>query len=565
MKAIQPNIIKIVLISSLLILSCDRETSTYRSEIIRFMDIAEKELDSAPDSALCILENIDYAKVHDQKLRARLSLLKTMATDKNFIDTTDLDILQPALDYFLAKGTPEERKLTLYYEGRIFQNQKDEAKAMTSFIKALETKSGDGDLLLTAKILSAQNAIFYSQYKIDQYILNSLKIAQIYSSLNNRALQMKWISNSLDAEIMRGNRKVADSLANICTNLLKDNKEGIEFFYPTYLSYIVEYGTPEKVSNFLEDMPEMNISKDLLFNLTRAYSKIGDNAKALKTIEKIKLGEGTFDSLRYYSIKSDIMEQSGEYKSALAEYKKYISTLEKHHDQLIHDGQLFAEERHEYEIKELKQNRNKKLVIIYCSGGAIILCLILLFLLTRYRMTKYKKKLVESENEALRTEIEKLENEENNLRTLLKKSRSMDSEISDLIKQRLKILDGLITKELTNNNNLNKSFNKWIQSALTNKEEFLNSTRKIFKSTHPKFYCHLTESGLTIEEINYACLYIMGFRGNEIGQYMQSKSHYNVSSGIRKKLGLNEHNTNLGNHLKTLSETLDRSDSPETL
>lgn len=57
----------------------------------------------------------------------------------------------------------------------------------------------------------------------------------------------------------------------------------------------------------------------------------------------------------------------------------------------------------------------------------------------------------------------------------------------------------------------------------------------------------------------------MGFRGNEIGQYMQSKSHYNVSSGIRKKLGLNEHNTNLGNHLKTLSETLDRSDSPETL
>lgn len=72
------------------------------------MDIAEKKMDSAPDSALYILENINDKTIHDQKLRARLSLLKTMATDKNFIDTTDLDILQPALDYFLAKGTPEE-------------------------------------------------------------------------------------------------------------------------------------------------------------------------------------------------------------------------------------------------------------------------------------------------------------------------------------------------------------------------------------------------------------------------------------------------------------------------
>lgn len=57
----------------------------------------------------------------------------------------------------------------------------------------------------------------------------------------------------------------------------------------------------------------------------------------------------------------------------------------------------------------------------------------------------------------------------------------------------------------------------------------------------------------------------MGFRGNEIGQYMQSKSHYNVSSGIRKKLGLNEHNTNLGNHLKILSDSLDHSDSANSL
>lgn len=47
-------------------------------------------------------------------------------------------------------------------------------------------------------------------------------------------------------------------------------------------------------------------------------------------------------------------------------------------------------------------------------------------------------------------------------------------------------------------------------------------------------------------EIDYVCLYAIGLRGKEIGNYLQTKSHYNISSDIRAKLGLDKNETNLG-------------------
>ena len=45
-------------------------------------------------------------------------------------------------------------------------------------------------------------------------------------------------------------------------------------------------------------------------------------------------------------------------------------------------------------------------------------------------------------------------------------------------------------------------------------------------------------------EQNYVCLYAIGLRGKEIGAYIQIKRHYHMSTDIRKKLGLNQDDTN---------------------
>ena len=72
----------------------------------------------------------------------------------------------------------------------------------------------------------------------------------------------------------------------------------------------------------------------------------------------------------------------------------------------------------------------------------------------------------------------------------------------------------------------------------------------------PGFIGFLESKGLSEWEIEYCCLYAIGLKGKDIGFYINKKRHYNDSSGIRSKLGLGEHDTNLGIFLKKmLSET----------
>ena len=63
-------------------------------------------MDAKPDSALVVLENIPSSSVKGKEAAARYALLKSIALDKNYIDTTTFDVLQPAIDYYVKNGTP---------------------------------------------------------------------------------------------------------------------------------------------------------------------------------------------------------------------------------------------------------------------------------------------------------------------------------------------------------------------------------------------------------------------------------------------------------------------------
>lgn len=56
-----------------------------------------------PDTALALLKKLDREKLKNLRTRAKYSLLYAMALDKNGIDTTDLSIISPALEYYGKK------------------------------------------------------------------------------------------------------------------------------------------------------------------------------------------------------------------------------------------------------------------------------------------------------------------------------------------------------------------------------------------------------------------------------------------------------------------------------
>lgn len=102
-----------------------------RTDNSKDLDSVESLMSEMPDSALHLLRFIDGSRLGNKRELARYALLMSMALDKNYIDTATLDVLQPAIDFYLkeGKGTPDEKLRTLYCQGRIYQNAGDEEKA----------------------------------------------------------------------------------------------------------------------------------------------------------------------------------------------------------------------------------------------------------------------------------------------------------------------------------------------------------------------------------------------------------------------------------------------------
>ena len=86
----------------------------------------------------------------------------------------------------------------------------------------------------------------------------------------------------------------------------------------------------------------------------------------------------------------------------------------------------------------------------------------------------------------------------------------------------------------------------------------MDSTRLAFVASHPKLMEYLEQHGLSTDEINYLCLYAIGLRGKEVGEYIQIKRHYIISHEIRKKLGIDEHETNIGIYIRRLMKDFEK-------
>ena len=149
-----------------------------------------------------------------------------------------------------------------------------------------------------------------------------------------------------------------------------------------------------------------------------------------------------------------------------------------------------------------------------------------------------------------------MEEERDNLSELLAKNEHLDDSIKNVIIKRLELLNKFFTIYITNNTNIGSKVDKELDELLSNKESFMISTRLAFAGSHPNFIKYLEEHNLSQREIEYCCLYALGLNGKEVGAYIKMRSHFNMSSCIRKKLGLVESDTNLSIYIKKLLNTL---------
>lgn len=137
-------------------------SSCVNKEAKRIMDTADAVMWTRPDSSLVALESIDTLSLRTKTQRARYSLLYTMALNRNWIDTTDLRVIQPAVTYYERHGSKDDKMKMYYYLGTVQHNAGNLEDAIANYVRSMEYSSESDNLIFRGLIASAVSDL-YSQ------------------------------------------------------------------------------------------------------------------------------------------------------------------------------------------------------------------------------------------------------------------------------------------------------------------------------------------------------------------------------------------------------------------
>ncbi len=167
--------------SALLICACgNREAEKTLADVRSYIN-------ERPDSALTVLQSMSDGSLNTRELKARYSLLYTMALNKNYIDTTDIGVIAPAFDYYSKLGNRADKMAARFYYGVIHQNRKEDDRALYYYSMALEDSSAVNDNRLKELVNSA--------------------ISDVYSRIHNSPQELKYALDALKYGRMAGDSR----------------------------------------------------------------------------------------------------------------------------------------------------------------------------------------------------------------------------------------------------------------------------------------------------------------------------------------------------------------------
>ena len=534
-----------VVCSLLLCSSCNEHNVRLNQEF----DRAEIMLSFCPDSSLSIINATDTGLLDSDRLKARYSLLKSIALDKNRIDICSDSIIADAVSYYSAKGTECEKARTFYYTARIFENAGEYEEAMRWLIKAERTDTHDDCLQTKALIHTTKGRIYHSALDYVNALRNYTDAAEYSMKAGDRE---KYVSNVLrkaDCQIML---KEYDS-ARATINSIRSNKDELSVrnlnkMYQGLLS-LNERTSQEGMNSIRNEYLSAVTDPKLVDWLMIAGTYIKENRpeQAEEALEKQAGSRGT--NAAYYYRKAQICELKGDYRNAFEAYRHYDHLSGKIGISILTDDTRFIEMQEEKnELYEKTRMKNIILILAICAGFLLLTASFMFILMIRKKLL-----LKESENEILRKQFDELMME----REELSRAETKNSESMKIINDRLRIIDQFVMSEALNDSFFEAKASKKLDDIINDRKEFIRQTRLIFETSYPQFTRHLIEKGLDETEMEFCCLYAIGMNGKMVTSFTNMKRHYHIGCEIRKKLGLGGHDTNLSIYIRNLLNELE--------
>ena len=538
-------------LAAITIVSCN---DVRKSEAYRLLEDVDSYIEARPDSALAVLEGIDVEDLGSREEKAKYALLMSMALDKNYIDKTDFEVLQPAIDYYEDHGTATDKLRTFYYQGRIYQNGGDDEMAMECFVRAVEEGDGAEDCMTMARCLFSQGTLYQALYNWERVIETNIAAAAFFQFGGNINSQLRSLSRALIGYSQTKDLEAAGKCFNVCEDLLDQaSLSNKSFYYAAKLSYYFEHYDSKQLEDVLNEylncVPAAHWDWQ---SIAYAYTILGEFENASDALSNYRGDKNA----RYYAITSAIHKDRREFQKAIEAYEKYIHLSDSLDLVIFEQDTKFVEERHNLEVqayKEREAKNNRTIIILICIIVLFVALIAIYLIRKQLQIRTAEKKQLEIEKKRYEQLYADAIAERDALTKMIEDS-SVKDETKTVIRERLEVLNKVIISHITDTSSANKKAFQELEALVADRDSFIESTRLTIEGNNPEFIAALKKQGLTDEEINICCLYVIGLKGKDIKAYTSQPRHYNQSADIRHKLGLTENDTNLSIFLREMLE-----------
>ena len=350
-----------------------------------------------------------------------------MALDKNWIDTTDVNVVMPAVRYYDRHPSGDRRAKAWYYLGRIQENGSNYTTAIVSYTVAEEASSKIEDEQFIGLLNMAIANIYRKVSAIDMELLYT-DISRAHFLLARDTMHYNLSSGRLAIAYQEKKEwGKADSLYRICLSQSARDSVYMKIFLSQFaaMKVVQSYPDPEGAIRLLETLRSSYGGALSLRDygvLAFSYLMLGDSQNSERFLELIeRQPENKRNRAKYMEYR--IADYRGDYRKALGLleeiYSRQDSTVYRLLDNSVTQSLKEHYEREANETRrELVNNRVIGAMVIFFL--VVLIALIILWL--NHRRTKEKlaadrlirtaeetNKILMRTNSSLETEIDNLQ------------------------------------------------------------------------------------------------------------------------------------------------------------
>lgn len=489
----------------------------------------ENFIQERPDSALVCLQQVDASCLKGDKDKALYSLLYSMALDKNYIDIASDSLIAPAVHYYSSRGDNYHRFLTLYYQGRIYENARNYKEAIDLYLAAEKFMDITVPNEYKSRLYCSKGRIYYHQFALDKVLEEYQKSIIIADRIKN---PYYYIRNALDIAAIYSTRKEYDKVSEELITLDKWLSEKglprpLEYYEACLRRAITDLEkTKESLLKTCQEYQSKCDSTRTPINyllVSKALYRAGllEEAERAFALCGLPADNDDFAKADYYFHLSCLKQTKGDYEQALKAERTYQNIIETINLSVFNNDIRFLEERYQNAIQAEKNLRKR--IWLSIAIALLLLGLVTLVVLFLKREQKYKAAVSDARAEYgfIKNLVDEGGTETNTLR------------------EALSVRMNALRPYLYNDKYYPSLFSprKDIEHINEARKELLKSVGMIYALSYPVFTEKLVGYGLSAEEVGLCALYVAGYSSKEMNDFLHTGSILHINGNIRKKIG----------------------------